>query len=142
MTEPNYTRCPTVFGVYRIDTIQKSRHPDGSVEVVPCDATLELLAREFDNIGVYLPITKEHEQSILDRFTQLDIEIGQNESDKIHPTEEYDEQVCRAVDEFNLDDNEYIDYDELSRRMEMIFKEIEAGTFEPYVKVKWRRTRN
>ena len=72
----------------------------------------------------------------------LDIEIGQAEAEGLRATRKYSDQVCRAVDEFNLDENEYIDYDELSRRMEMIFKEIEAGTFEPYVKVKWRRTRN
>ena len=41
--------------------------------------------------------------------TDLDVEIGQEEGER-YPSREYDEQVTRAVDEFNLEDNEYIDY--------------------------------
>ena len=129
--------------MYLIDQIKKVQHTDGRIEIIPCDTTVELLALNLKDMNVSLPLSEGRDSDTLWEYLNgLDIEIGQAEAEGLRATRKYSDQVCRAVDEFNLDENEYIDYDELSRRMEMIFKEIEAGTFEPYVKVRWRRTFN
>ena len=127
--------------MYRIDQIKKVLYPNGSIEIIPCDATVELLVLGLKEMKMSLPLSYErNHDAIWEYLNGLDIEIGQNETEGLRPTRKYSDQVCRAVDEFNLDDNEYIDYDKLNKRIEKILKEIEAGTFEPYVKVRWRRT--
>jgi len=124
----------------RIYRIKKVSRDDGRIEIVPCDATVELLALELDKIGLRYPVKEKDELTILDHFTDLDAEIGQVEADGIYPTRKYDDQTGMAVDEFNIEEeNGYIDYDELNRRLKAVLDSIEAGTFEPYVKIKWRK---
>ncbi len=125
--------------MYSIKDIEKIRHDDGRIEVVPCDHTVELLALELYGMGLSFPVKEEDEEAISDRFTDMDAEIGQVESEGIRPTSKYNEQVCRAADEFNLDEDEYIDYQKLNERLDAVFGLMEEGTFEPYVKRKWRR---
>jgi len=127
--------------VYKIDQIVKIDHKDGRVEIIPCDATIELIALNLKEMGLSLPLVEEKdEDTIFEYLTGLDNEIGQVEPDGIRPTEEYDEQTCRAVDEFNLEDNEYIDYNKLNERICAILGRIESGSFEPCVKTKWKKT--
>ena len=45
------------------------------------------------------------------------------------------------MDEFNYEDDEYIDYEVLNRRLKEILDRMDAGTFVPSVKIKWRRIR-
>ena len=42
------------------------------------------------------------------------------------------------MDEFNLDDDEYIDYAKLNEKLKAVLDSMEAGTFVPMVKKKWR----
>ena len=125
--------------MYLIGDIEKIRHDDGRIEVIPCDQTVELLALELYGMGLSFPVKEGDGDAILDRFTDLDAEIGQVESEGVRATRKYGEQVCRAVDEFNIDEGEYIDYQKLNERLDAVFGLMEEGTFEPYVKRKWRR---
>lgn len=128
------------MNVYTIDKIEKIRHDDGRTEVVPCDETVELLALELKNMDLSYPVSENDEGTISEHFENLDIEIGQVEADGIYPTRKYDDQTGMAVDEFNIEEeNGYIDYDELNRRLKIVLDSIKAGTFEPYVKIKWRK---
>lgn len=128
--------------MYTIYDIVKVKHDDGRVETVPCDETVELLALELSNMGLSYPVGPEDEEAIHERFLSMDVEIGQVE-DEFWPTWKYNYQVGRAFDEFNLiEDNEYIDYDELNRRLRAVLDRMEDGTFEPYVKIKWRRRKD
>ena len=122
--------------MYRIVMIEKVRHGERT-EVIPCDATVELLALELSAIGISYPVSEDDGGRVLDRFTDLDAEIGQEEGER-SPTREYDEQVARAVDEFNLEEDEYIDYAKLNVRLKAVLDRMEAGTFVPMVKKKWR----
>ena len=45
-----------------------------------------------------------------------------------------------SVDEFNLDDNEYMDYGSLNGRLKKVLDSMEAGTFVPRVKIRWRKS--
>ncbi|MBR4181951.1 MAG: hypothetical protein IKQ57_07450 [Candidatus Methanomethylophilaceae archaeon] len=45
--------------------------------------------------------------------------------------------MCRAVDEFNLED-EFIDYDSVNRRLGIILERMDQGTYVPSVPVKWK----
>ena len=47
-----------------------------------------------------------------------------------------------SVDEFNLDDNEYMDYGSLNGRLKKVLDSMEAGTFVPRVKIRWRKSGN
>ena len=128
--------------MYTIDDIEKVRHGDGRIEIIPCDATVELLALGLDEMGLSLPLIEERDgDAIWDYLEGLDIEIGQVESEGMFAISEYEEQTCRAVDEFNLDDDEYIDYGRLNDRIASVLQKIEDGTFDPLVKIKWRRQR-
>lgn len=127
--------------MYSIDMIVKVRHDDGRTEIVPCDMTVELLALELGNMGLTHPVSEDDEPVIFERFADMDAEIGQYE-DINRPTRKYCDQVCFAVDEFNYEDDEYIDYEELNRRLKEILDRMDAGTFVPSVKIKWRRIRN
>ena len=121
------------------DRIEKIRHEDGRIEIVPYDSTVELLAVELEKMGLSYPVKEDDEEVILDHFTDLDVEIGQVESEGIRPTKEYDDQVGLAVDEFNiLDDNGFIDYGKLNVRLKAILYSMDSGTFEPSVKVRWK----
>ena len=124
--------------MYRISMIVKVPHDDGRIETIPCNSTVELVAIEMSNLGVSCPINEQDVDILLDRFTDMDAEIGQAEG--LHPTRKYDEQVSRAVDEFNLDDNEYIDYGSLNGRLMKVLDSMEAGTFVPRVKIRWRKS--
>ena len=126
--------------MYSIDRIVKVKRDDGRTEIVPCDMTVELLALELGNMGLSYPVSEDDELAIFDRFAEMDAEIGQVE-DEMRATRKYDEQVCRAVDEFNYEDDEYIDYETLNRRLKGILDRMDAGTFVPAVKIKWRRIR-
>jgi len=46
--------------------------------------------------------------------------------------------VCRAVDEFNLED-EFIDYDSVNRRLVIMLERMDQGTYVPSVPEKWKR---
>ena len=124
--------------MYRISMIVKVPHDDGRIEIIPCDSTVELVAIEMSNLGVSYPINEQDVDILLDRFTGVDAEIGQVE--ELRPTRKYDEQVTRAVDEFNLDDSEFIDYGSLNGRLKKVLDSMEAGTFVPCVKIKWRKS--
>ena len=119
--------------MYRISMIEKVPHGDGRIEVIPCDRTVELVALEMSDMGLSYPLCEDDGDIILDRFTDMDAEIGQIENVGRF-TAEYDEQVTRAVDEFNLDDDEYIDYGSLNIRLKRILDSMDAGTFVPSVK--------
>ena len=126
--------------MYSIDQIIKVEHEGGRVEIIPCDATIELIALNLREMGLSLPLIEEKDDDILwEYLVGLDVEIGQVESDGIFPTEEYNEQTGRAVDEFNLRDYEYIDYDKLNERIGVILEKIGSGNFEPCVKDRWRK---
>ncbi|MBQ3736031.1 MAG: hypothetical protein II855_03755 [Candidatus Methanomethylophilaceae archaeon] len=128
--------------MYSIDKIVKVNHDDGRMEIVPCDATIELIALNLKEMGLSIPLVEERDgETLWDYLTGIDIEIGQVEDDLI-ATRKYNEQVGRAVDEFNLDTDEYIDYGKLNERLAKILERIEAGSFEPYVKIKWRKRRD
>jgi len=119
--------------------IVKVKHDDGHIEVIPCDHTVELLAMELGNMGLSYPISENDVGLILDYFTDMDAEIGQVERD-YRATRKYDEQVCRAVDEFNYEgNNEYVDFKELNRRLKAVLDRMEDGSFVPWVKVRWRK---
>ena len=45
-----------------------------------------------------------------------------------------------SVDEFNLDDSEYMDYGSLNGRLKKVLDSMEAGTFVPRVKIRWRKS--
>ena len=124
------------------DRIEKVRHDDGRIEIVPCDSTVELLAVELEKMGLSYPVKPDDEGVILDYFTDLDAEIGQVESEGIRPTNEYNDQVGLAVDEFNiLEDDGFIDYGKLNVRLKAILDSTGSGTFEPSVKIRWRKSR-
>ncbi len=128
--------------MYSISKIVKIKHDDGRIEIIPCDATIELLALELERIGISYPVGIDDEEAIFHRFEDMDAEIGFVE-EEMWATKKYDEQVCRAVDEFNYDDDiEFIDYEELNRRLRIVLDRMEDGTFEPYVKIKWRKRRH
>ena len=124
--------------MYSIRDLQRVRHDGGRAEMVVCDGTLELIAEGLEKMGLSLPLKEDDEDAIFEYLESLDIEIGQRESEKAYPTPEYDEQVCRAVDEFNLED-EFIDYDSVNRRLGIILERIDHGTYAPSVPVKWKR---
>ena len=123
-----------------IYNIVKVKHDNGLTEVVPCDMTVELLALELGNMGLTYPLTDADGGAVLDRFTDLDAEIGQVE-DELRATRKYDDQVGRPVDEFNCEVDEYIDLDTLNERLKPILDSMEAGMFVPSVKIKWRKIR-
>ena len=124
------------------DRIEKIRHEDGRIEIVPYDSTVELLAVELDKMELSYPVKPDDEGVILDYFTDLDAEIGQVESEGIRPTKEYNDQVGLAVDEFNiLEDDGFIDYGKLNVRLKAILDSTGSGTFEPSVKIRWRKSR-
>ena len=124
--------------MYSIRDLQRVRHEGGRAEMVVCDGTLELIAEGLEEMGLSLPLKEDDEDAIFEYLESLDIEIGQRESEKAYPTPEYDEQVCRAVDEFNLED-EFIDYDSVNRRLGIILERIDHGTYAPSVPEKWKR---
>ncbi|MBR3410600.1 MAG: hypothetical protein IKG94_07505 [Candidatus Methanomethylophilaceae archaeon] len=124
--------------MYSIRDLQRVRHEGGRAEMVVCDGTLELIAEGLEKMGLSLPLKEDDEDAIFEYLESLDIEIGQRESEKAYPTPEYDEQVCRAVDEFNLED-EFIDYDSVNRRLGIILERIDHGTYAPSVPEKWKR---
>ena len=124
--------------MYSIRDLQRVRHDGGRAEMVVCDGTLELIAEGLEKMGLSLPLKEDDEDAIFEYLESLDIEIGQRESEKAYPTPEYDEQVCRAVDEFNLED-EFIDYDSVNRRLGIILERIDHGTYAPSVPEKWKR---
>lgn len=128
--------------MYSIYDIIKIKHDDGRTEIKLCDGTIELLAMELDNIGISLPLDKDDEDAIFDHFAFMDAEIGQEETDGIRATKKYDEQVCRAVDEFNLEFDEFIDYEDVNRRVHEVLESISAGTYKPMVKTRWKDNRN
>ena len=122
--------------------IEKVRHEDGRLEIVPSDSTVELLAVELEKMGLSYPVKHDDEEVILDYFTELDAEIGHVESEGIRPTQKYDDQVGLAVDEFNiLEDDGFIDYGKLNVRLKAIFDSMGSGTYEPSVKARWRKFR-
>ena len=124
--------------MYSIRDLQRVRHEGGRAEMVLCDGTLELIAEGLEKMGLSLPLKEDDEDAILEYLESLDIEIGQRESEKAYPTPEYDEQVCRAVDEFNLED-EFIDYDSVNRRLGIMLERMDQGTYVPSVPEKWKR---
>jgi len=124
--------------VYSIRDLQRVRHEGGRAEMVVCDGTLELIAEGLEKMGLSLPLKKDEEDAIFEYLESLNIEIGQRESEKEYPTPEYDEQVCRAVDEFNLED-EFIDYDSVNRRLVIMLERMDQGTYVPSVPEKWKR---
>ncbi len=105
--------------------------------MVVCDGTLELIAEGLGKMGLSLPLRENDEDVIFEYLEGLDIEIGQAENEKAYPTCEYSEQVCRAVDEFNLDD-EFIDYDSVNRRLGIILERMSHGTHVPSVPIEWK----
>ncbi len=123
--------------MYSIYDLQRVRHEGGRAEMVICDGTLELIVEGFEKMGLSLPLKEHDEDVIFEYLESLDIEIGQREIEKTYPTPEYSEQVCRAVDEFNLED-EFIDYDSVSRRLGIILERMDRGTYVPMVPVKWK----
>ena len=124
--------------MYSIRDLQRVRHEGGRAEMVLCDGTLELIAEGLEKMGLSLPLKEDDEDAIFEYLESLDIEIGQRESEKAYPTPEYDEQVCRAVDEFNLED-EFIDYDSVNRRLGIMLERMDQGTYVPSVPEKWKR---
>ena len=124
--------------MYSIRDLQRVRHEGGRAEMVVCDGTLELIAEGLEEMGLSLPLKEDDEDAIFEYLESLDIEIGQRESEKAYPTPEYDELVCRAIDEFNLED-EFIDYDSVNRRLGIILERIDHGTYAPSVPEKWKR---
>ncbi len=124
--------------MYSIRDLQRVRHEGGRAEMVLCDGTLELIAEGLEKMGLSLPLKEDDEDAIFEYLESLDIEIGQRESEKAYPTPEYDEQVCRAVDEFNLED-EFIDYDSVNRRLGIMLERMDQGTYVPSVPEKWIR---
>ena len=120
--------------------IEKVAHDDGRIEIVPSRTTVELLAVELGRMGLSYPVRKEDEETILDHFTDLDAEMGQNESHGLRATRKYSDQVGLAVDEFNiLEDDCYIDYKKLNRRLKAMLDSIESGRFRPRVQRRWRK---
>lgn len=65
--------------MYRISMIVKVPHDDGRIEIIPCNSTVELVAIEMSNLGVSYPINEQDVDILLDRFTDMDAEIGQAE---------------------------------------------------------------
>ncbi len=124
--------------MYSINDLQRVRHEGGRMEMVVCDGTLELIAEGLDELGLSLPLKEDDEDAIFEYLEGLDVEIGQAENGRVFPTREYSEQVCRAVDEFNLDD-EFVDYDSVNRRLGIILERMRYGTFVPSVPVKWEK---
>ena len=126
--------------MYTIDKIVKIPRGDGRTEIVPCDETVELLAQELGRMGIGYPLDPKEESAILRRFDKLDAEIGQTEDEQT-ATQKYLVQVCRAVDEFNHQSTEYIDFGKLNDRLRIILDQMEKGTFKPKVKVRFRKKR-
>ena len=126
--------------MYTIDKIVKIPRGDGRTEIVPCDDTVELLAQELGSMGIGYPLDTKEESAILRRFDKLDAEIGQTEDEQT-ATQKYLVQVCRAVDEFNHQSTEYIDFGKLNDRLRIILDQMEKGTFKPKVKVRFRKKR-
>ncbi len=124
--------------MYSINDLQRVRREGGRTEMVVCDGTLELIAEGLEAMGLSLPLKEDDEDAIFDYLESLDVEIGQVEIDKVYPTREYGEQVCRAVDEFNFED-EFIDYDSVNRRLGIILERMSHGTYVPSVPVKWMK---
>jgi len=99
--------------------IEKVAHDDGRIEIVPSRTTVELLVVELGRMGLSYPVRKEDEETILDHFTDLDAEMGQNESHGLRATRKYSDQVGLAVDEFNiLEDDCYIGLQEAEQKAE------------------------
>ena len=123
--------------MYNISMLERRKLEDGREAIVFCDNTIELLAQELENIGLSLPFKPGDEEIILNHFDMMDAEIGGVEEDGIRPTQEYDIQVCRAVDEFMDDTVENIDFDELTERVRKVLDGMRDGTYEPHVKMRW-----
>ncbi len=123
--------------MYSINDLQRVRHEGGRTDMVVCDGTLELIAEGFGKMGLSLPLNEDDEYTIFEYLESLDVEIGQVESEKLYPAREYGEQVCRAVDEFNLDD-EFIVYHSVRRMLGIVLERMSNGTPRPLVPVKWK----
>lgn len=92
-------------------------------------------------MGLSFPVSHSDEETILDHFIDLDVEIGQVGSEGIMPTRNYDDQVGMAVDEFNLSEDEgSIDYEKLNIGSRSVLDCIASGCYRPYVKIGWRRS--
>ncbi len=112
---------------YCIDDLEVIEHPDGRREMIVTDETLKLILDGLDEMNLTLPVSADDEEVIFDYLTGLDAGIGNVESEGIRPTREYDERVCRAVDEFNLLlDTDFIDYDKVNKRLSELL--VELGT--------------
>ncbi len=117
------------YSIYDIKTL---KHPDGRVEVIPCDDSLKLILSELPVMGLTLPIKDDEWELVEEHLEDLDIEIGQVEGEGIHPTPEYNDRTSRAVDEFfmSLGDADFINYDEVNRRLkELMDKYRKDGIF-------------
>ncbi len=117
---------------YCIDDLEVIEHPDGRREMIVTDETLKLILDGLDEMNLTLPVSADDEEVIFDYLTGLDAGIGNVESEGIRPTREYDERVCRAVDEFNLLlDTDFIDYDKVNKRLSELL--VELGTDGKYI---------
>ena len=132
-----YTEYRGMLSMEQAERLYHIRHPDGRTELVVRDTTVELIAQEFDDIGLKLPLTVSDEEAICDHFQSMDADIGGMEMKGIRATPEFDEQVCVAVDEFMDSAVSYIDYDALTNRVRPVLQKILDGTYEPIVKRRW-----
>ena len=103
--------------MYDIRVIRKVEHQDGSVEIIPSDTTIALIADNLQRMSVDLPLTEDDDDAIWEFIEGLEVFIGQDEAQGIHHPQSEKDQVGLALDEFNPDDGEYIDYDALSARV-------------------------
>ena len=112
---------------YSIDDLEMIEHPDGRREIIVTDEALKLILDGLDAMNLTLPVSADDEEVIFEYLADLDSGIGNVESEGIRPTREYDERVCRAVDEFNPPlDTDFIDYDKVNKRVSELL--VELGT--------------
>lgn len=103
---------------YHISDLEVVTHSDGRTEVILCDETLKLILAGLPDMDLSLPIKEDQWETVEDYLEGLDIGIASREEDRIYPTEEYDERVCRAVDEIKIGYGyDYIDYCDINRRL-------------------------